>query len=324
MQFRRQPIVSSYQSTNPEHVATLNALNMAKEEILGNRRWEFDLRHDGQLMTKASTSSRNVSATFTNAAGSSSATLDLISLTASSEMFGDRVVRVVPTGSLAYGGTALRVNNAIATSTTAAVSLPVTLPDANTAVACNVIWAEYLLPDTVREVVRASHEETPLRLDMIDPTVTFDELVPALSWESGSPRILSIGGFDLATYDGSATMGVPKLRSIVWPVPDDEYVITYSYYYMHPDFTSGASVLDGVPANVTNDIVWLALSMMGMAWDNNFAAAHFADMAQSQASMKHITYGGSRARRNTVHSWDTSRTSSVFTPGFPNKLLGGG
>lgn len=322
MQFRRQPIVSSYQSTNPEHVATLTALNMAKEEILGSRRWEFDIRHDGQLITKASTSSRSISPTFTNSAGSSAATLDLVSLTASDELVGDWVARVVPTGSTYYADTALRINSCVPTTTTAAVAFPVTIPDANAAVSCNVLWSEYLLPDTVREVIRASHEETPLVLSQVGPTVTFDELVGSLSWEEGSPRIISVGGFDIGTYDSSGSAGLPKLRAVLWPIPDNEHVVTYSYYYAHPDFTAGTSTLDGVPANIVNDIVWLALSMMGMAWDNNFAAAHFADMAQSQAAMKHSVYGGSRARRNTVHSWDSGRSSSPVAPGFPNKLIG--
>ena len=133
---------------------------------------------------------------------------------------------------------------------------------------------------------------------------------------------MAVGGFDISTYTTAGTVPAPRLRAVVWPVPDDEYVLTYSYYYAHPEFTDGDSTLVGVPANLVNDIVWEALSIMKMAWDGDYTAAHFSDMAQAQASAKHVAYGGSKSRRHTVRSWDSGR--SVFSPDLcdTSKLIG--
>lgn len=322
MGFRRQPAISSFQSTDPEHVVTLNALNMAKESILGTRRWEFDLRHDGQLITRASTDSRSVDVTFTSLGGTNTAGLVLTGLTAGDELVGDWVSRITPTESTTYSSTAFRIISASYGGPGATATLPVNYPDAVNGIEANIFWSEYLLPDTVREVVRASYEQEEVRLDQLSPTTTFDEYFPSLGYDTGEPRVLAVGGFDIPTYTSGDTEPSPKLRAVVWPVPDDEYVLTYSYYYAHPEFTDGDSTLTGVPAWVVNNIVWEALAVMKMAWDGDYTAAHFSDMAQAQATANHVAYGGSKARRHTVRSWDTGR--SVFSPDFADgtKLIG--
>lgn len=321
--FRRKAAVSAYAATNPEHFVILNALNMAKENILGTRRWEFDLRHDGQLVTKASTLSRSIASTITTTAGSAIASIELPTLTAADEIAGDWVARIVPTENSDYSETAFRVLRGAFVTTTATVTLPVNVPVSIAAGEADVFWCEYLLPDTVQEVVRASYEQTGLSLEQLDPTVEFDELIPSPRREKGEPRVLSIGGFDIGTYDSSGSAPAPKLRAIVWPVPDDEYVITYSYYRRHPDLENGDSTLDGIPPSIVNDIVTEAIAMTKMAIDGDYAAAHFSDMAQSQAAAKHSAYSGSSGRRHTIRSWDSGRTSNLFAgEGFPGRLIG--
>lgn len=324
MLFRRQPPISAYQSTNPEHVATLNALNMAKEDILGTRRWEFDLRTDGQLVTKASASSRGITPDFSTTAGSSTGTIVYATEDAATEILGDWVARVIPTGSADYSNTAIRLASATTSASTAVAVLPFNAPVTLAAVDCDVIYAEYLLPDTVREVVRASYEQQDVRLEQVGATVEVTEVMPNLYTETGEPRLLAVGGFDRNTYSTSGAVPAPRLRAIVGPVPDNEYILTYSYYYAHPDFTSGTSSLVGVPPAVVNDIVWQAVSVMSMAWDNNYAAAHFADMAQAQANAKNASYSGGAARRHTVRSWDSGRSQNMFDESWQTKTIGNG
>lgn len=322
MLFRRQPAISSYQSTNPEHVATLNAINMAKEDILGTRRWEFDLRTDGQLVTKASQSALSVTPQFSWTVDTTTASMTALT-DSTADLIGDFVARVVPTADTDYSGTAFRVVSAAPTSATAAtITLPFSAPKTFSAGNCDVIYAEYLLPDTVREIVRISHEQREVKLEQVGATVEFSELVPSISFDTGEPRMVAIGGFDRSTYNTSGTVPNPRLRAVVWPVPDDQYVLTYSYYYAHPDMDDGADTLVGVPPAVVNDIVWQATSIMGMAWDNNYAAAHFGDMAQSQASVKNAAYGSSATRRHTVRSWDSGRSGGMIDPTWQNKTLG--
>lgn len=325
MLFRRQPEVPSYSSLDPEHVVTLNALNMAKEDILGTRRWEFDLRHDGQLITKPTASSQSIVPTLSYvAAAPNQATITdtLSGEDISNRYMDDTIVRIVPIGDANYAETAFRVTSYHPVNTTIALmNMPVTVQGDVTG-DCDLIYAEYLLPDTVREVVRASFDQSEISLEQLDPTVQFDECIPSPHLESGQPRVLSVGGFDRATYEYTETTPDPKLRAIIWPIPDAEYLISYSYYYKHADLTAGTDTWDGIPSDIINDIVWQATSIVKMAIDGDYAASHFADMAQAQASTKHMAYGGSSARRHVVRSWDTGNAFGASREGFPGKLIG--
>ena len=325
MLFRRQPEAASYSALDPEHVVTLNALNMAKEDILGTRRWEFDLRHDGQLITKATASSLSIVPTLSLLA--SLPNQATISESTSGDDISERfaegtIMRFVPIDDAGFADTAFRVTSYRTTSSTAAtLDMPVSVQTDVTG-DCDLVYAEYLLPETIREVVRASFDQSEISLEQLDPTVQFDECIPSPHLESGEPRVLSVGGFDRETYDTTDDTPDPKLRAIVWPVPDDEYLISYSYYYRHPDLASGTDAWVGIPSDIIADIVWQATSIVKMAIDGDYAASHFSDMAQSQASTKHLAYGGSSARRHVVRSWDTGNSLGASREGFPGKLIG--
>ena len=320
--YRRQAEISAFQSTNPEHVATLNALNMAKEDILAPRRYEFDLRHDGQLATKASLSSGSLSPTLVMATGSTSGVLTFpVSTLAQDYVAGNYVARLIPTGDADYSDTAFRVTSSLPSFNVTTLNFPFASPKPFASTVCDIVYSEYLLPDTVREVVRATYEQDELTLQQIDATARFDELFPSYTYDTGSPRSFNVGGFDTETHF-STTDPDPKLRAIIWPIPDDEYIISYSYYYRHPDFTDGDSELVGVPPEVVNDIVFQATAIMGMAWDNNFSAAHFSDMAQQGATVKGNLYSGSSSRRHTIRSWGDGHDFNASREGFPGKLIG--
>lgn len=319
--YRRQPPITAISENDPQHQVILNALNMAREDILGTRRWEFDLRHDGQLLTKPTLSSQGITPTFTALQGETSGAIVITGYTASDYVAGDFVVRMVPTDDATYGKTAFRVNTSLPTFSFATLNFPIAMPTAFSSTDCDLVYAEYILPDTVREVVRISHEQDELLMEQIDPTLRFDEKYPSYVYETGEPRSVAIGGFDRRTYLTTEDPD-PGLRAIVWPIPDAAYVLTYSYYYRHADFTTGTDELVGVPPDVVNDIVWQATSIVKMAIDGDYAAAHFSDMAQQSASVKMNAYGGSAGRRHTVGSWDSSSNIGRFNPEYLNRLIG--
>lgn len=323
MLLRRQPTISAYQETNPEHVATLNVLNMMKEDLLATRRPEFDLRHDGQLITRASVTSRDLVLEMSATEGEEFGLVAFNPATDFAEEIPDGVVaRLIPTDDADYNNTAFRVYG-YSVGFLNTVGFTFKMPKDFTSVVSDLIYAEYLLPSTVREVVRASYEQLPLNLTQIDPTIRFDELYPSLTEEQGSPRSFSVGGFDNETYDFADVGTVePKLRAIIWPVPDDAYVINYSYYYRHPDFTDGDSELIGVPAEFVNDIVLAAYSLMAQAWDGNTDAATIGADAQRSASVKGNLYSGSSARRHRIGSWDNGHSMVGLPEGFPGRILG--
>jgi len=152
--------------------------------------------------------------------------------------------------------------------------------------------------------------------------VRYDEIYPSPHETDGPPEKIAVGGFDIPTYDSSLDAPSPSLRMAVWPIPDDEYVIKYSYYYRHPELTDATDTLVGVPNAVVNDIVLQATATVMMTWDQNFAASHFTDLSRQQSAAKHSAYGGSNARRRTIGSFETGRGVVRVGLGFPDKLIG--
>lgn len=315
--FRRQPPVTAI--VTDEDNATVNALNMAIEDILGTRRWPFDLRHDGQLVTRAPL---EITSVQFPTKGATDATLTHSATMTTADLGGDYVSRVVPTGDDEYSSTAFRIDTYSGTpSMTANVDIAAGAPVAETITGAKLIYSEYMFPDTVRELVRISHQQDDMRLEMLSDGSEFDEWIPNSAIESGAPQVFAVGGFDEATHEESASEPA-RLRGIIWPVPDNEYVLNYSYYYRHPELSVTQGSLDGVPAEVVSDIVYQATSTMGMVWDSNYAMAHLGDMAQSQATAKNRALGSGGSGRHTVNAWDSGGGRMRVEQGFPGKLIG--
>jgi hypothetical protein len=316
--FRRQPTTTVIDT--PEDTVTLNAINMAIEDVLSTKRWEFDLRHDGQLALKG----RVDGATLQTTAGSTAATVRLLAGLTDAHVFGDYVVRVFLDGNADYGNTAFRIEksgSAIA-ATASSVVLNVVFPDTLPATDAELHYSEYILPDTVGEIVRATYQEESLEVRQVDPVVRYTELFPNPNESTGPPEVVAIGGFDIKTYFSGGGTPAPALRLAVWPIPDEDYVINYSYYYRHPELLGASAALVGVPTSVVNDIVLQATSTVMMTWDQNYAASHFTDLSRQQAAAKHLAYGGSKARRRTIGSFERGRGSAHVELGFPHKLIG--
>jgi hypothetical protein len=322
--FRRQPTTTVV--TTPEDEVTANAINMAIEDVLSTRRWEFDLRHDGQIGLKGA---HTGSLLLTTTAGSTEATIALAGLANSdlvdpaSDGISGYVTRILPTGVSDYANTAMRIaSSSFVLSASATITLETKFPTTNSAAAAELHYNEYILPDTVREVVRVSYQEEELNLEQADPILRYDELFPAQNDRTGSPETIAIGGFDTATYYTSIGVIPPGLRMAVWPVPDEDYVLNYSYYRRHPELVAATDTLTGVPQAQVNDIVLQAYSTVAMTWDKDYAAAHFTDLSREQAATKHRAYGGSPGRRHTIRSFENNSGRVHVQRGFPNKVIG--
>ena len=314
--YRRQPTTDSF--ATPEDVVTLNAINMAIEDVLSTRKWEFDLRHNGQLTLR----SRLTDAYITTNAGQTAAAITYLPAITDADVLGDYVVRVIPTGVEDYVSTPFRIQSASGSAGIYSfIVLNTKFPETTLTVDAVLHYSEYIMPDTVGEVVRASFKETPVRLEQADPTVRYDEMFPNAHETFGPPEVVAVGGFDTPTYDSRIATPAPGLRLAVWPVPDDDYVIDYSYYYKHPELVATTDVLQGVPNAVVNDIVLKAASIVMMTWDQNYAAAHFSDMSEDQAALKHRAYKGSSGR-HTINSFENGSSVMRVHNGFPGKVIG--
>ena len=312
---RRMPAVGSFVAD--EDVATLNSLNSAVEEVMTGRNWEWNIRHNGQLALISKLTGLGIIMT----AGANTALLNLTGLV-DSDLVGDFVVRMLPTGISEYANTSLRVNSSSAVNfNLSLLTLEVTFPTTSNGSA-ELLYGEYLLPDTVESVVRATYQEYPLTLNQIDPSISYEELYPQPHANPGPPETIAVGGFDISSYVTGETAPDPALRLAIWPIPDDDYIINYSYYYRHPQLVTITDTLEGVPHNVVSRIVDHAAADMKIFYDLDYEALKLKNDIRGTTAEIYSRHGGSQSRRKSIRNWDSGRGTGGFRSGFPGKLIG--
>lgn len=285
-----------------EDLAALDSINNAMEEVLSSERWEFDLRRAqmtlrGRLTGLVATNSPSVLSSFVLVRSAGLEIADLV---------GDYVTRLVVTGSTDYSQTAFRINNSnpVLGSVTAAVSCATEASETISSAAAEIFQAEYILPETVRDVVRVTYQQETLALEQIDPVVEFDEMHPSPSLEYGAPQSVSVGGLDVGTYLATGSADPAGLRMVVWPVPDDAYVLDYTYYYRHPELTTATSTLDGVPPNVVSKIVDIAATQMKTFYEKDYGALALGAEARRSLQDMHRRSKGQSADRKIIGNWE--------------------
>lgn len=285
-----------------DDMAAVDAVNQAIDLVLNTREWQFDLRHS-QIVTKA----RIPSVSVTTTAGSPNVSISVSGLD-STDINGDFVLRVRPAGVTGYGDTALRgLTTSPVLSSQAVVSTPVALGATGSTTSGEMFYAEYFLADTVKSVHRVRYQENTIALDQLDPQIEFDEIYPRPHVEYGEPRVASVGGFDYSTYLASESQPAPRLRMIVWPIPDDEYVLDYQYTYRHPELSATTDTLVGVPPEVVDMIVEFATAdMMGFFDRRVEDARSLRGDTYALLDEIHERHGGQTADRAVVRNWDSA------------------
>jgi len=288
-------------------LATLDAINRAMREVLIGSVWESDKRHT-QMSLKARlegvTIAGSVNSEFILVAGTSGST----TIDTASDVYGDFITRVLPNGSAAYGNTALRALKATTPASNSSVmTLPFQLADAVSVTAGELFYSEYILADTVRSILSVTHQDESLSLEQVGATVEFSELYPRQQVEYGAPKSVSVGGLDVPTYNAAGDAPSPGLRMIVWPPPDDEYVLDMEYLYRHPELVTATDTLDGVPDVVVDSIVDMATADMQQNYDRNTnegRALRRDSMEKLDRAYK--VQGAQVTERAVIGNWDGS------------------
>lgn len=334
---RRMRLQTVSNLNSEEATVVLDFVNAAKEDVLTSRDWSEDIRHDGVLITIAPTTSTTLTLTQNSSLGSDSAlTGKVVPVEDAPPTYaGNQITRFEyqgdanTSGESGLIGSLWRVNYLIDV-TPATVSLDATWPGTSTSTAkAKYFVAEYLLPDTVREITSITNQNgTPLQLEHVDPRATFDQLFPDLSERYGPPEWAGAGGYETNTYDqltsGSADGGIkdPRLRLVLFPVPDDIYRFSYSYYYNHPDLESATDTLRGVKPELVSSIVEKATADAIQVLEQRVEdGTILSRTAENRVRMKHLSSGAQPARRQVVGSWNGHGSRRDVRNGFPGVTI---
>lgn len=296
--------------------AVLDLINAEARDIL-SRDWPF-LKRWGVLTTLAA--STGTDATVTNG----SVAVGLSSVTDVTEVTGEHVARIAITDDASYPGTSFRIVSGIVSGAFGG-QLETEYPGTTNAGSGDytLFAAEYLLPETVDGVYQVVFEEHPLDLVFTDET-ELRSGYPRLWDDTGEPRLVAVGGTETATYDSSGSAPDPKLRMLVFPVPDEAYVLRYQYKRAFADMTATTDTLSGVPEKVIDKIVDMAYAKASLSNIFNDPALGAANLNEARGATDRIRKDSKpdRGRRFTVRSLDNVSGSDTNFGRLPDDTFG--
>jgi len=314
-------------------------LNGAVADVLGEKRWKHDIRHDGSFNTVPTTD-------FTGGivAGNAKTLLsdDLAAYVhpdvASAAYYytGPIISRFEYTGDASLTtegrleGAVFRVESILETAGFAQLTMDNFWPGAGSFGAKGTMMvAEYLLPETVKAVTSVRCQGVPITLDQIDPGASWDEAIPRMSDSYGDPLWCGVGGYDYNTYESTKTGDIysqtePRLRMILYPVPDTRIPIDYTYYYQHPQLTAKDDVLAGVPDDLIADIIRFAHADVIQTLEREVRdGIRVENSARGSTDRKYASHDPQPAGRHIVKSWNGSGSRFDVERGFPGKTIEG-
>lgn len=258
--------------TDPMIVALVGCLNDAAEEVLQDRTWDFDVRHDGRAEYPAKTS--GTEGTFTQ--GSGYASIDFSYLTYANLVGPFRthitIDNTAPRGDLQYTyliDTAEPILGAGLLRHDIVLYQRYWEPSATGTLSWTTYSNEHILPTTVRRVLSVRHEDQPLKLQFIDREIDYDRMEPRpVDTVQDTSSLVMVGGSSENTsseYYGvspglyppaAATNGIVMMIDVV---PEYRLYLDYTYVYRHAEMASDDDTLAHVPDVVVSIIESVAL-----------------------------------------------------------------
>lgn len=306
---RRHRIDDVSTFTNAEAKLALDLVNTSIRDLLAERDYPWNVRHDGEIATRAA----RTGTSFSVVSGATPFADSSISGLASTTSFQGRVVSRVIVGESGnpadYSATAVRISDVFVSGGTLSGNLATDWPFTGVVlVPARYVFYEYILPDSVAKVVQVRHEETPITLMQINQNQGFDDVFPR-HWErSGDdPQIIAVGGMSVGTFNNDTeTRGVRGIRMMVWPVPSTTMLLSYSYKERVTELVATTDSLYA-PDEFADDVVNRAeMYSYANAFGNDPQLAELqARISNMNASMK---YGNSRLdpqRRHVVRALDS-------------------
>ena len=307
----RHPDVTAF--TDTLSPAVLDAVNAAMHEVLETAEWSFLARHDGELSVVPRT---QYTASFLVTNGS--ATISNVGQVDDATYRGSFRTRLVVTGSPTHGQTSFAVASTDRPGISDRYHCDTTWPGASNDISTlydgTVYVVDYQLPTTVRDVLSVRHEEDEVKVQFIDRTETFDTYIPTAHLEdSDSPDLVIVGGQVTSTFEYGVGSASRALGLMVWPLPTEAYVLSYSYRYLQPDLSATTDTIDA-PNSIVDLIVDKATARMyrsAVSNDPDMAERIEADVARRYQRLLHQD-SPMPQRRQVLRSHDFATGPSQF------------
>lgn len=117
---------------------------------------------------------------------------------------------------------------------------------------------EHVLPDTVRQVLSVYDQDRELKLCLEDRDLDLIARQPRDSAQFGDPDSVFVGGTAVSTTNDLGSASTTGLGFMVYPPPDSDKTLKYSYIYRYPALSADSDSWAGVPSEVVSLIEWFA------------------------------------------------------------------
>lgn len=244
-----------------ESQVEVSLVNDAARDVLGTYAWSFLHRHTGNAFFPPRVVVTSLQATF----GSLSMTMTSVSANDLSRFSGFDWQSKVVVGDQTYRIADLDTGTGVATLESpyrGTTSFANDTPFLGSEMTTGTLWAnEVALPETVRNVLSVRREDqTPVRFTTIQRIEEFDARYPDVFERfDDHPIDVAVGGYVESTARGSGdrTRGTALT---IYPAPGDLGVtLHYSFIHRHPTLSAATDALHGVPEEVQDHIVWVAV-----------------------------------------------------------------
>jgi hypothetical protein len=285
----------------------LQCVNEAKDYVLETRDWDFDHRHDEVVLnTVAAVSTGTVGVTAGSTAFTTSAT----------DVFtpGDYVARLIVTEDGEQPSTAVRI---VSYSGTSGVLDAAWTGETNATADYQIVFYEYKLPVTVKDVTAARFQEQDLGFSVVGFDQGFRTAIPRPTDRiTDLPETFVVGAQVTPTVaSGTAT---PGLGCLIYPCPSTAYRLDLSTKYRHPQLSAATDELANVSDAAVHDIVLNAFSLFesSAGRDPNLAEANRL-ISEMRLNRHHEMNRADGARRKILRSLDDRGGEARSQPADP-------
>ena len=258
---RDEPL-AAFAGTDDE-LENRDLLNDAASEVLDTYDWDFMNRDDGQAYFPGLHTGTTLTVTAGSSAGQTNADAEIAN---SGKWASPRRSRIVHTDSSTLPNVSYKLDDVTNEATRDFVLDGTYRGGGATGTGAFTLYChEQVLPSSVKQVLSVVDEDRPLHLEHVDKHTSFDRVVPrALDSQADGPSVVYVGSgiestsYNVSTGGAGAVAGQQGMGRMVWPIPEQDVLLDYSYVAQHVEMTAAADVLTYVPDAVAEAIVWVA------------------------------------------------------------------